>query len=320
MGSSASLDRSPRENWTERAGGLPAYVREVARAIERGGKTLSRAIGIAIGRIKAWRTDPNVTAETRAKAVKAIAEWDALKAKNAGRKVTEAAAGDGALRDVADLVLEAEFARATGERLGVELGDDLTVLAGAARRVAEAASQPAESRAKRRAGESLTDYGKRLKRRDGQIERGREAAKKAKTRDGKSADFEKEHPRGRGGAWILKAGGGQQDEQAVRAVQRKVGAGADGKFGGKTRAAVMAFQRKNGLTVDGVVGAQTAAALLGRKDAAKVKVGKASAADLQRLKERGKKKADGTSRRRVREALAHLPAVELDSDELARLG
>ena len=116
MGSSASLDRSPRENWTERAGGLPAYVREVARAIERGGKTLSQAIEIAIGRLKKWAAGVGgVSKETQAKAAKAIAAWEALKAKNAGRKVTEAAADDGALRDVADLVLEAEFARAMAE-------------------------------------------------------------------------------------------------------------------------------------------------------------------------------------------------------------
>ncbi len=86
-GSRASLDRSPKENWVERAGGLPPYVREVARAIEREqGMPLERAIPIAIGRIKKWaRGGGDVTAATRAKAAAALAEWEALKAKSGAK-------------------------------------------------------------------------------------------------------------------------------------------------------------------------------------------------------------------------------------------
>lgn len=81
--SSASLDRSPRSNWVEQNGDLPAYVREVARAIhEDHGTPLDRAIPMAIGRIKKWAAGVgNVNADTRAKAAKAVAEWEALKAK-----------------------------------------------------------------------------------------------------------------------------------------------------------------------------------------------------------------------------------------------
>ncbi len=87
MGSSASLDRSPGKNWVENSGDLPAYVREIARSIEKTGKDLSSAIAIAISRIKAWAAGGDgVSAKTSAKAAKALAEWEALKAKNKVRK------------------------------------------------------------------------------------------------------------------------------------------------------------------------------------------------------------------------------------------
>lgn len=93
LGSSASLDRSPRSNWveeTEKATGkgLPPYVREVARSIEKKrGIPLSRAIPMAIGTIKRWaRGGGDVTPETRAKAAKAYAGWMALRAANKARQ------------------------------------------------------------------------------------------------------------------------------------------------------------------------------------------------------------------------------------------
>lgn len=90
--SSASLDRSPKSNWVQEAGGLPPYVRKIARAIhEKRGIPLSQAIPFAIGRLKKWAAGgDNVTAETQAKAAAAIAAWNRLKSK-AG-KLTEAEA------------------------------------------------------------------------------------------------------------------------------------------------------------------------------------------------------------------------------------
>lgn len=92
--SSASLDRSPKKNWVENAGGLPPYIRKIARAIhEKRGIPLSQAIPFAIGRIKRWAAGgDNVTAATQAKAAAAIAAWERLKGK-AG-KLTEAATID----------------------------------------------------------------------------------------------------------------------------------------------------------------------------------------------------------------------------------
>ncbi len=93
--SSASLDRSPKKNWVENAGQLPPYVRKLARAIEKNGHSLSSAIAIAISRIKTWAAGGgDVDADTKAKAVKALAQWEALKAKNAAGGVVKASFSD----------------------------------------------------------------------------------------------------------------------------------------------------------------------------------------------------------------------------------
>jgi hypothetical protein len=61
---------------------LPGFVREVARALMRNGKSKSQAIQIAIGQIKKWAAGgEGVNADTQAKAAKALAQWEAAKAK-----------------------------------------------------------------------------------------------------------------------------------------------------------------------------------------------------------------------------------------------
>ena len=90
MGSRAPLDRSPKKNWVERAGQLPGYIREIARSIEKTGKTLSQAIAIAISRCKVWATGKGVSKDTQAKASAAIAEWEKLKAKSASKDLVAA--------------------------------------------------------------------------------------------------------------------------------------------------------------------------------------------------------------------------------------
>lgn len=76
------LDRSPKENWVEERGGLPPFVRAVARALMRDhGYTMSRAIATAINKMKDWaRGGDHVTAKTKAKAAAALAQWEAAKA------------------------------------------------------------------------------------------------------------------------------------------------------------------------------------------------------------------------------------------------
>jgi peptidoglycan hydrolase-like protein with peptidoglycan-binding domain len=67
-------------------------------------------------------------------------------------------------------------------------------------------------------------------------------------------------PNGAGGRPTLRRGAmGDQ----VKAVQAKVGVGADGFFGPKTEAAVRAFQRAHDLVPDGIVGPKTWRALDG---------------------------------------------------------
>lgn len=86
-----SLDSSPKKNWVENSGGLPNYICRIARAIMRGGKTKSQAIAIAVSRAKKWAAGgDDVDADTRAKAAKAVAQWEALKAKNKSKKVISA--------------------------------------------------------------------------------------------------------------------------------------------------------------------------------------------------------------------------------------
>ena len=82
VGDASSLDASPKKNWVENAGGLPKYIRMVAHALIRSGKDKSRAISMAIGIVKNWAEGKGkVSPKVRAAAAKAIAEWEAKKAK-----------------------------------------------------------------------------------------------------------------------------------------------------------------------------------------------------------------------------------------------
>jgi hypothetical protein len=76
-----SLDRSPKKNWVERAGQLPAAIQHMAKDIhEERGLPLDQAIPIAISQAK------KLAAKGNQKYVRAVAEWEALKAKNAAKK------------------------------------------------------------------------------------------------------------------------------------------------------------------------------------------------------------------------------------------
>lgn len=81
-----------RDNWVERhgvgahggrGGSLPPYVQHIALALVRErGIPKSRAIGMAVGICKRWaRGGGDVDAGTRAAAAKAVAEWEAMKAR-----------------------------------------------------------------------------------------------------------------------------------------------------------------------------------------------------------------------------------------------
>jgi hypothetical protein len=180
-----------------------------------------------------------------------------------------------------------ELAVAAGVLASVEVPDDVDL-----DRVVEAAKKAPMSHARRRPGESDTDYGKRLKAGDAALERAQAASTGGKTRSGKpassssqqgtrtggSGDFEGKHPRGRGGEWTVKAG---DTTDVAHAAARHLGA-KDGKS--LTADAIKAFQKRHGLQVDGVIGKQTASALLGNyKGAKSVKTGKATGEQRAKL-------------------------------------
>jgi BRCA1 C Terminus (BRCT) domain len=85
-----SLERSPKENWVEKAGGLPSYIERIAKHLHyEKGMTISHAIATAVNTVKKWcaGTKGKTTAATKAKACAAVAQWEAKKARS---KVSEA--------------------------------------------------------------------------------------------------------------------------------------------------------------------------------------------------------------------------------------
>lgn len=76
------------KNWITKSkpgntGQLPAYIQNVRNAIMRDGKDESSATAIAISRVRKWKAGlGNVGAEVQAAAAKAIAEFEAMRAKN----------------------------------------------------------------------------------------------------------------------------------------------------------------------------------------------------------------------------------------------
>lgn len=79
--------KAGKNNWVEEeaVGGLPQciseYICRIARAVHRDGShSVSQSIAIAVGRVKTWaRGGGGVNADTRAKAAKAVAEWESKK-------------------------------------------------------------------------------------------------------------------------------------------------------------------------------------------------------------------------------------------------
>lgn len=90
LGGGCSLDSSPKKNWVEKGGGLPQYICKIAKSIMKTGKSKSSAIAIAVSRVKVWAGGGGgVDADTKAKAATALAQWNALKAKNKSGKLVK---------------------------------------------------------------------------------------------------------------------------------------------------------------------------------------------------------------------------------------
>jgi hypothetical protein len=77
-------------NWVEKAGGLPPYIKRIAKHLQAKGKDTSQAIATAVNVVKKMCAtgDVNfpgkqqVNAGSQAEACKAVADWEAKKAKS----------------------------------------------------------------------------------------------------------------------------------------------------------------------------------------------------------------------------------------------
>lgn len=124
------LERVPgKQNWVDHAGGLPKYIERIAKHLHyEKGFTISAAIASAVNTVKRWATAGNVTksgkgakyqvtAATRAKAAKAVAQWEAKKksgsAKMKAAKAVKESAEEGG-RELTPLE-EAELLEAISE-------------------------------------------------------------------------------------------------------------------------------------------------------------------------------------------------------------
>lgn len=121
------LDRSPKQNWVDKAGGLPNYIERIAKHVHyEHGKDISRAIAIAVGVVRRWchggsvsargelrkggaeKPVSGVSAKTKAKACAALAEWDAKRAKSKATTAAKGAARDAKKVSEAIALVEAD--------------------------------------------------------------------------------------------------------------------------------------------------------------------------------------------------------------------
>jgi len=83
--SKGELDRSPKHNWVEDAGGLPGPIEDLAVELHKKGMSISHAIATAVSKAKVYALTAN--GAKKAKWAAAVAQWEAMKAKNKARTV-----------------------------------------------------------------------------------------------------------------------------------------------------------------------------------------------------------------------------------------
>jgi hypothetical protein len=102
MPSSRSLPDLPNKpgktNWVEEAGGLPKYIERIAKHLHfEKGMTVSHAIATAVNVVKRmcesgdtnWPGIQQVGPKSREQACKAVAEWEAKKAKTKTKRAAK---------------------------------------------------------------------------------------------------------------------------------------------------------------------------------------------------------------------------------------
>ncbi|HEY9014085.1 MAG TPA: hypothetical protein VIM84_03360, partial [Gemmatimonadales bacterium] len=83
----SALDIELAENWVEKAGGLPPYIKRIQKHLEEKGMGTSQAIATAINVVKKmcangdtnWPGIQQVSAKSRAEACAAVARWEEMK-------------------------------------------------------------------------------------------------------------------------------------------------------------------------------------------------------------------------------------------------
>jgi hypothetical protein len=82
VGDPSSRNLSPKENWVDKVGGLPRYIRFVRNMFLRKGLSMGHATAAAVNAIKRWaKGGDNVRPQVQAAAAAALAEWNAKKAR-----------------------------------------------------------------------------------------------------------------------------------------------------------------------------------------------------------------------------------------------
>lgn len=123
------LDRSPKENWVDKVGGLPSYIERIAKHIHSdSGLSISHAIAAAVERVKV------LAAKGNAQAIRALAEWNAKRAKSKAKTASKKLAGKaknlstaGEVAEVIDLGL---LRRSRGSSYSTQGGNSSSLTSG----------------------------------------------------------------------------------------------------------------------------------------------------------------------------------------------
>ena len=259
-----SLDRKPGEsNWVDQAGGLPSYIERIAKHLHyESGHPIGTAIAIAVGTVKRWaqgrgNNNSKLKPQTVAKAAKAVAEWEAKKAKSRTKTAAKKAAKSVKEADSEETITADELlsvGRAMQARLTVVEGLLLSVQGTQVRGRAGAVKS---------ARSLLEADGKDFK-----IEIGGGDANLDEMIDARiKLSQEASELRSISEAAMPRAAKGDTGGQVLHAQNRLNTLGykvkPDGEFGSVTETAVKSFQTDHKMDSDGVIGPDTTVALRG---------------------------------------------------------